>query len=202
MQTLQHRLDSLEQKELSIILKNEEAQRRQQKREIALKQIQEVRATQEREVKAMRKQELSKELERRRAKFLQQREGHKKKLSQYFTQAVENKKQLAHSAKKSLSVDLGHTRRLQTEEEKQLRDKVSTIAQTIRSQIKARAVKSTGLVESLRQSYESRLEGTLQEKEQVHSRVTPRQISLMEQKERELLERLKVTQTKYSNPSV
>jgi hypothetical protein len=96
----------------------------------------------------------------------------------------------------SLSVELQHVKQAQMEEAQKLKEHCARISKSIRTQINQRVLRSSSFVEALKSSYDLKLEGKVQERERVQARVSTTQITLMEEREKELLERLKHTQTR------
>lgn len=119
---------------------------------------------------------------------------HKNKLTELSMTARETKKQIAARTKMSLSVELQQVKQAQMEEAQKLKEHCARISKSIRAQINQRVLKSSSFVEALKSSYDLKLESKVKERERVQARVRTTQITLMEEREKELLERLKHTQ--------
>jgi len=184
MQTLTARMRVLEDMERKVKEKAELSAARQRRREEA------IRRNREKEEQEVRRQaEFEVTLEHKKVKFGRLRKEHVRKLSAQYTEVLENRKKNASLVKQNISVDIIRARRAQQEEELRLKERNAQIAERIRNSIKARALKSKSQIETVRSSYEAKLEDKLQIRDRMRSK-----IAIMEQKERELLERLKSTQ--------
>jgi hypothetical protein len=143
--------------------------------------------------------ELEQALEQRRAKYIEQRAIHKAKLSESYARSLEYNRQQADKAKQDFATELVKAKQAQLEEQELLKLRTARIAEATRTQVKARHLRSKSYLDNLRSRYDLRLESKLRERDNVQSRVRTRQIAQMEMRERELLERLKVTQLHYAN---